>query len=99
MMNLFNLSRPWARRQMMRASILAVALSGLSALPSVSLAQTAPVPNPHEAIYMYKGADREAWLLERARKEGGVVTFYSSLSPTEATPLMREFEKKYGIKV
>ncbi len=53
MLNLFNLSRPWARRQMMRASILAVALSGISALPSVSLAQTTPAPNPHEAIYMY----------------------------------------------
>lgn len=99
MLNLLNLSKPWVRRQMMRASILAAALSGLSTVSTVSLSQTAPAANPHEAIYMYKGADREAWLLERARKEGGVVTFYSSLSPTEAAPLMREFEKKYGIKV
>jgi iron(III) transport system substrate-binding protein len=84
------------RRQLLSASFMAVTLSGLSGL---ALAQTVQMPNPHEAIFMYKGADREAWLLERARKEGGTVSFYSSLSPTEATPLMREFEKKYGIKV
>jgi len=57
-----------------------------------------PLPNPHDAIYMYKGPDREAWLLERARKEG-TVTLYTSLAPTESKPLLQEFEKKYGIKV
>jgi iron(III) transport system substrate-binding protein len=57
-----------------------------------------PLTNPHEAIYLYKGADREAWLLERARKEGSV-TLYTSLAPTESKPLLQEFEKKYGIKV
>ena len=57
-----------------------------------------PLPNPHDAIYMYKGADREAWLLDRARKEG-TVTLYTSLAPTESKPLLQEFEKKYGIKV
>ena len=54
-------------------------------------------PGPHDAILMYQGADREAWLLERARKEGSV-TLYTSMAPTEAGPLLKEFEKKYGIK-
>jgi iron(III) transport system substrate-binding protein len=92
MQSFSNAPQTWGRRRL----VLAMALAGLSAQ---AWAQNSQVPNPHEAIYMYKGADREAWLLERARKEGGTVTFYSSLSPTEATPLMREFEKKYGIKV
>lgn len=41
---------------------------------------------------MNKAPDREAWLLERARKEGAV-TLYTSLAPTESVPLMAEFEK------
>ena len=32
-----------------------------------------------------------------ARKEGSV-TLYTSMAPTEAGPLLKEFEKKYGIK-
>ena len=58
----------------------------------------APVPSPHAAIYQYKGADRDARLLERAKQEG-TVSVYTSLAPTEATPLVEAFEKKYGIKV
>lgn len=52
----------------------------------------------HQAIYQYKGADRAQRLLERARQEGSV-SIYTSLAPTEATPLVEAFEKKHGIKV
>ena len=62
-----------------------------------ALAQ-APAPNTHQAIYQYKGADRDARLLEKARAEG-TVSVYTSLAPTEATPLVEAFEKKTGIKV
>lgn len=62
-----------------------------------SLAQ-APAASPHQAIYQYKGADRDARLLERARQEG-VVSVYTSLAPTEAGPLAEAFEKKTGVKV
>lgn len=58
----------------------------------------APVPSPHQAIYQYKGADREARLLEKAKQEGSV-SVYTSLAPTEATPLVEAFEKKTGVKV
>ena len=57
-----------------------------------------PGPSPHAAIYGYKGADRSARLLERARQEGSV-TVYTSLAPTEAQPLVDAFEKKTGVKV
>lgn len=62
-----------------------------------ALAQ-APTPSPHQAIYQYKGADRDARLLEKARGEG-TVSVYTSLAPTEATPLVEAFEKKTGVKV
>ena len=76
------------------ALVLAAMLAGCSA---ASTAQTPP-PSPHAAIYGYKGADRQARLLERARQEGSV-TVYTSLAPTEATPLVEAFEKKTGVKV
>lgn len=62
-------------------------------------AQSQPsAPGPHQGVYLYKGADREARLVERAKQEG-TVTVYTSLAPTEAAPLVEVFEKKYGIKV
>ncbi len=62
-------------------------------------AQTAAAtPGPHHAVFTYKGADREARVLERAKAEG-LVSIYTSLAPTEAAPLVEAFEKKYGIKV
>ncbi len=71
------------------------ALLGLA----TALAQApAPGPGPHQAVYLYKGADRDARLLERARREG-TVSVYTSLAPTEATPLAEAFEKKTGVKV
>jgi iron(III) transport system substrate-binding protein len=74
---------------------LATALLCASAIAQTTALQSV---GPHDAIFMNKTPDREAWLLERARKEGAV-TLYTSLAPTESVPLMAEFEKKYGIKV
>lgn len=51
-----------------------------------------------EQLYRYAGADRDAKLLEQARKEGTLV-LYTSLAPTESKPLAEAFEKKYGVKV
>jgi iron(III) transport system substrate-binding protein len=55
-------------------------------------------PGPNDAIFMYRGADRNQTLLEKARKEG-VLMWYTSMAPTESRPLAAAFEKKYGIKV
>ena len=76
----------------------AVVLGVLAASPARAQAPAAALANPHEAIYMNKAADREAWLLERAKKEGGL-TLYTSLSPTESGPLSEKKKKKYGIKL
>jgi len=60
----------------------------------VAYAQTAP----NDAVYLYRGADRDQKLVERARQEGSV-TFYTSMATTESIPLSKAFEKKYGVKV
>jgi iron(III) transport system substrate-binding protein len=52
----------------------------------------------NEALYLYRGADREQRLLENARREG-VVVLYTSLAPSESGPLIQAFEKKHGLKV
>src|SRR5258708_18406680 len=61
-------------------------------------AASAQSADRNDAIFRYRGADREQRLLERARSEGTVVV-YTSLAPTESTPLARAFEKKTGVKV
>ncbi len=49
-------------------------------------------------IYMYQGADREARILDQAKKEG-VVAIYTSLNLKDSVPITEAFEKKYGVKV
>ena len=50
------------------------------------------------ALSKLSGADREARLLEGARKEGQVVV-YGSLVGKDVGPLAAAFERKYGVKV
>ena len=73
---------------------LSLALILCTSLASVG-AQTAL---SNEQIFGYKALDRSSWLLERAKKEG-TLTLYTSLAPSEAIPLTKEFERKYGIRV
>ena len=67
-------------------------------LVAPALAAQVPAPNGNDAVFRYRGADREARLVDRAKREGTVV-IYTSLAPTESQPLADAFQKKYGIKV
>lgn len=71
-----------------------VALSCLLLAPVV-LAQA---PAGNDAVFRYRGADRDARLVERAKREG-TATLYTSLAPTESQPLADAFQKKYGVKI
>ena len=71
---------------------LAFLLSSLAAIAAFAQAPGA------DDVFHYHGADRDARLLEQARKEGSVV-LYTSLAPSESKPLAEAFEKKYGVKV
>ena len=61
-------------------------------------ATAAPAAGPNDAMYMYRGADRDQKLVEAAKKEG-TLTLYTSLATNESMPLTTKFEEKYGIKV
>src|SRR5258708_5048700 len=84
------------RREAARSfAMYAIAAAGLFAVGVPAHAQS---PAGNREIFAYRGADREARLAERARKEGTVVV-YTSLAPSESKPLAAAFEKKHGIKV
>ena len=82
----------------MRAKRLVGLVGAMMWLAGGAVFGQAAAPSPQQSIYQYKGADRDARLLERARLEGSV-SVYTSLAPTEATPLAEAFEKKTGVKV
>ena len=65
---------------------------------ALSAALPARAQTDAAAIYQYKGPDREAKLVEGAKKEGTLL-LYTSMAPTESNQLAQAFEKKYGIKV
>ncbi len=70
----------------------------VSLLAVAALACAQPKPGPHAALYLYKGADRDAKVLDGAKKEGKVVV-YTSLNTKDSVPISEAFEKKYGVKV
>lgn len=74
-----------------RAALCAAAL----AVAAAAQPQTA---EPSQAVLMYKGADRDKRVLEKAKHEG-TVSVYTSLSPNDAKPIVAAFEAKYGVKV
>ena len=69
-----------------------------AAWPGLLTPLAAQRPAGAGAVYTYRGSDRDAKLVERAKREGRVVV-YTSLAPTESQPLAQAFEKKYGIRV
>lgn len=79
-------------------------MSKLLTIIAASLLLTQPLqaqqstPARNDAVYMYRGADRDQQLVEKAKQEG-VLALYTSLATKESIPLTKAFEKKYGIKV
>jgi iron(III) transport system substrate-binding protein len=83
------------QRRWITAPALALLLVSALGLPAGAQPQTA---EPNAAILMYKGADRDKRVLDKAKQEGSV-SVYTSLSPTDAKPIVAAFEAKYGVKV
>jgi len=68
--------------------------AALACLTAAALAQT---PSSRD-IYMYQGADREARLIEGARKERQVV-LYSTMTVADGDAFGAAFERKYGVRL
>jgi len=49
-------------------------------------------------VYLYRGADRDQKLVEKAKQEGAL-TLYTSMQVTDSRSLTEAFEKRYGIRV
>jgi iron(III) transport system substrate-binding protein len=79
------------RRRLITASAAALCVQGSPAV----LAQDAAARN--RELFLHAGADRDARLLEGARKEG-VVSIYTSLNTRDSGPIAEAFEKQTGIK-
>jgi len=69
---------------------------GILVLASTFAAAQATDP---AAIAQYDKPDREQFLVQGAKKEGGEVSIYTSLISEDLGALSAAFEKKYGIKV
>ena len=83
----------------MLAKTAGAALFAATAQLAVALAfAAAPAVGPHKAIYTYQGADRDARVLEAARKEKQVLV-YTSLNLKDSVPIKEAFEKKYGVRL
>lgn len=76
------------RRKLMAASLGSLAAPAIWAQDIVAR---------NRDVYLYKGADREARLLEGAKKEGPV-NIYTSLNTRDSGPITQAFEKQYGVK-
>lgn len=74
---------------MKRRAFLALALA------STSAALASPVAD----IAQHEGSDRQQRLLEGARREGGVLNLYTSLTVEDMGALNAAFEAKYGIRI
>ena len=88
------LRRPWLVGAFRSLGALA-SFSAPSALWAQEAADKTAARN--SAVYLYKGADREARLLDAAKKEGAL-SVYTSLNTRDSGPIVEAFEKKYGVR-
>ena len=73
------------------------ALAALACFAAAAPAQPAG-PGSHRDIYMYRGADRDARLLEGAKKERQVM-LYSTMTVADGKAFGAAFERKYGVRL
>jgi iron(III) transport system substrate-binding protein len=76
----------------LRARVSAVLLVSLGLLPGLALAQTSEATL--QAIAKLRGGEREARLLDGARKEEGLL-WYSSADADDALALLQKFQDQY----
>jgi iron(III) transport system substrate-binding protein len=78
--------------------VTALLLSFNSAAQSSLAPNAKPGSDAGLALMLYQGSDRDARLLDQAKKEG-TVTIYTSQNPKDLGTIVEAFQKRYGIKV
>ena len=84
------------RFRLRRRQLLAGGAASVAAVAAPAVFAQDPSARARQ-IYLYKGADREARLLEGARKEG-TMSLYTSLNTKDSGPITEAFEKATGVK-
>jgi hypothetical protein len=86
-------------RMITRRTILKASLGLASSVAFAPFrARSAEETSPNLALAGYTESDRAVRILAAAKKEGQV-NFYTTIAKSDLEPLLRPFEKKYGIKV
>ncbi len=81
-----------------RGSLLFLSCGLGIALAQSPLSSSSATLSGPEQVFLNKAQDRMPLTLDRAKKEGSL-TLYSSMAPSEVGPIVKEFEKKYALKV
>ena len=81
-----------------RRRVLALGAAAAAAAVAAPLARAQDPSARNRELYLYRGADRDARLLDGARKEG-TLSLYTSLNTKDSGPITEAFEKKTGVKV
>src|SRR5882672_2922973 len=76
----------------------AVAVFIVSLTASLGTVSSARAQADAAALYAYRGAERDAQLIAKAKAEGTLL-LYTSMSTSESGQLAQAFEKKYGVRV
>jgi iron(III) transport system substrate-binding protein len=85
------------KRRTIRIMSAGVSSAIMSALIGPVFGQGAKDMAPSPAVYA--GSDRQQKLIAGAKKEGNLLTIYTSAPPDDMAVITGAFEKKYGIKV
>src|ERR1700730_7215059 len=87
-----------SRRRALKTILGSASAAAFTAVGSSALAQAA-TQSTAAAAATYAGADRQARLIDGAKKEGNQLNIYTSVPTDDMAVFTGAFEKKYGIKV
>lgn len=88
-----------SRRRMLKTVLGSATAIALLSMGNAAFAQATVSTPAVIAAATYAGADREARLIEGAKKEGNQLTIYTSAPTDDMATFIAAFEKKTGIKV
>ena len=102
------MSGPWGRVRVRAAlgALVAVVLVACGSPPTVSDNSEAPPVSDSKLQQVYDSLDgvddlqaRREKLIEQAKQEGGVVTWYTAFNADDVTAIVEDFKKKTGITI
>jgi iron(III) transport system substrate-binding protein len=88
-----------SRRRVLKTILGGASAAALMSMGASAFAQATVATPAVIAAATYTGADRQQRLIDGAKKEGNVLSVYTSAPTDDMAVFTNAFEKKYGIKV